>query len=236
VEHLFCCVALTLAKPTIMYMKGWVLVSGMSLSVMASAAFETVVLDDFATGAYDTGYISSNNVGQWVNASSAVGGSRFVSLNVTSNPLDNAAKARVRTSGTQDFSLILDPGVQATSMLQYGKNGLGLDMMGYQDVSLAFNTADRDLKVKLTLFGTNNSTLKSWTQTYNNIDGSGVLKFGMGDTSSFGKVERLAFEFVPKTGADFSLRKVTATVVPEPSAMLALGFGALVLIRRRKSR
>jgi hypothetical protein len=215
-------------------MKKLIALAGVCVATFAYADPNTATFDDFSTGAFDTGYISADNVGRWVNASTALGGARYVGLSVTGNPLDNSAKARVRTSGIQDFSVILDPGVQGNASLQYGQNGLGLDLRNYQDMSLEFNTADRDLDIRLTLFGTNDATLKSWTQTYNNVDGSGVLKFGLGDTSSFSKVERISFDFVPKTGADFSLRKVTATAVPEPTTMLALGFGALILIRKRQ--
>jgi hypothetical protein len=208
----------------------------LTAGAMAHAEPSLLTLDDFSSGAYDTGYISADNVGRWVNASTALGGSRYVGLNVLSNPLDNAAKARVRTSGVQDFSLILDPGVKGNAVLSYGQTGLGLDMRSFQDIALDFNTADRDLQVRLTLFGSNDASLKSWVQTYNNVDGSGTLRFGLGDTSSFAKVERITFDFTPKTGADFSLRRATATLVPEPSAMVAVGFGALVLIRRKKKQ
>lgn len=214
-------------------MKGSITLSFAVLSGAALAQSSDLVIDDFKTGSFDTGYFSAGSVSQWVNASSAIGGQRMVGLNIQDNPLENSAKARVRTTGQSDFSVILEPGVNATSFLQYG-NGNGFNFSGYKDISLAFNTSDRDLEVQLVLMGTNNATLRSWTQTYNNVDQSGVLKFGLGDSLSLGDVKRISVNFTPRTGGDFSLNKISASPVPEPATFAVIGVGAVALLRRRK--
>ncbi len=69
--------------------------------IAVGASAHATMIDDFMTGSYNSGAISAGTVNSWTNAASALGGNRYQSLSVITNPLGGDAKCRVITTDRQ---------------------------------------------------------------------------------------------------------------------------------------
>ncbi len=213
------------------------------LIALASGAQATVV-DDFMTGSYNSGGITSGTVNNWSTAASVFGGLRYSSLTVISNPLVGDAKCRVITTpGVLDVSTDTDVDINFT--LGYGfanssttpaSNQLNQNMMSMPIIDINFRTNDLAMPVTVTLFtnGGANSYSRSATIAAGIFSASPTsYQFDFSaNAASLGDVDGIQIYFDPAASGDFSLNGVQA--VPEPMSLTALSLGALVLLRRRK--
>ena len=221
-------------------MKGLIFIGLIALGATAQA----VVIDDFMTGSYNSGAITSGTVNNWSAAASAIGGIRYDSLTVTSNPLLGDSKCRVITNpGVLEVSTDTDVDINFT--LGYGfanssstpaSNPLNTNFMSSPIVRLDFRTNDLTMPVTVTLY-TNGGT-NSFTRTATVVGGifsaaPVAYQFDFtSDAASLGDVDGIKIFFDPAPSGDFSLNGIQA--VPEPMSITAVSLGALVLLRRRK--
>jgi hypothetical protein len=208
------------------------------------ASAQAFVVDDFMTGSYNSGAISSGTVDSWVNASSALGTIRYQSLSVTANPLLGDAKCRVITTpGVLDVSSDADVDINYT--LGYGfantsavpaSSPLNFDMTSNFLVNMNVRTNDLLLPVTVTLY--TNGGANSFTRSLNvaaGINSASPVTYQFdfsSDAASLGDVDGIKFYFDPTAGGDFSLNNIQT--VPEPMSIAVLSVGALALLRRRK--
>ena len=221
-------------------MKGLVFIGLLALGATAHA----VVIDDFLTGGYNSGAITSGTVNNWSVAASAMGGIRYDSLTVTANPLLGDSKCRVITNpGVLEVSS--DTEVDINFILGYGyanssttptSNPLNKNFTSSPIIQLDFRTNDQNMPVTVTLY--TNGGANSFTRTATVVGGifsqnpSGYQFDFTSDAASLGDVDGIKIFFDPASSGDFSLNSVEA--VPEPMSLTVLSLGALALLRRRK--
>lgn len=212
--------------------------------VLFGASAHAVIVDDFMTGSYNSGAITSGTLNAWTPAANALGGIRFQSLTVVSNPLGGDAKCRVITSpGVLDVSTDSDVDVNYTLGYGYASSSttpasgpLNLNFTSNFLINLDFRTNDLTQPVTLTLY--TNGGASSYTRTMNISAGilsatPLVYQFDFStDAANLGDVDGIKIFFDPAAGGDFSLNSVQA--VPEPMSIVAISLGGLVLLRRRK--
>ena len=221
-------------------MKGLVIIGVVALGASAHA----VMVDDFLTGVYNSGSITSGTVNYWGSAASAIGGIRFDSLSVTANPLVGNATCRVITSpGVLDVSTDSDVDINftlgygyANSSLVPASNQLNQSLTSAPIININFRTNDQALPVTVTLY--TNGGANSFTRTLTVAGGifsASPVNYQFDFTSvaaSLGDVDGIKVFFDPGAGGDFSLGGIQA--VPEPMSLAAVSLGALALLRRRK--
>ncbi len=221
-------------------MKGLVLIGLLALGAAAHA----VVIDDFMTGSYNSGAITSGTLSNWGTAASAMGGIRYDSLTVTANPLVGDSKCRVITTpGVLEVSTDTDVDINFT--LGYGyanlsntptSNPLNKNFTVNPIVELNFRTNDLTMPVTVTLYtnGGANSFTRSMTIA-SGINSSLPIAYQFdftSDAASLGDVDGIKIFFDPAPSGDFSLNGIQA--VPEPMSLTALTLGGFALLRRRK--
>lgn len=221
-------------------MKGILFFGLIGLGACANAA----IVDDFLTGTYNSGGVTTGNVSNWASAASAAGGIRYTSMNVISNPLLGDAKCRViSTAGVLDVSTDADVDINFTLGYGFGSsltvpasNPLNLNLTSIPIVSLNFRTNDQTQPVVVTLY--TNGGANSYVRTMNVLGGvfsvsPVAYNFDFtSDAALLGDVDGIQIDFDPASGGDFSLNGVQT--VPEPASVAALALGAAVLLRRRK--
>jgi hypothetical protein len=212
--------------------------------VMVGASSQAMTIDDFMTGSYNSGAIVSGTVNSWTSAGSAIGGIRYQSLSVISNPLGGDAKCRVITApGVLDVSSDSDVDIDytlgygyAASSTLVGSNPLNSNFTSIPIIDLNFRTNDLTLPVTVILY--TNGGANSFSRTVNvnaGIFSASPLSYQFdftADAASLGDVDGIKIYFDPAAGGDFSLNGIQA--VPEPMSVLAVSLGAIALLRRRK--
>ena len=212
--------------------------------IAVGASAHATMIDDFMTGSYNSGAISAGTVNSWTGAASALGGNRYQSLSVITNPLGGDAKCRVITTpGVLDVSSDSDVDIDYT--LGYGyansstvvaSNPLNFNFMSIPIIDLNFRTNDLTLPVTVTLYtnGGANSFSRSVNINAGIFSGSPLsYQFDFtSDAASLGDVDGIKIYFDPAAGGDFSLNGIQA--VPEPMSLIALSLGAAALIKRSK--
>ncbi|HLO99820.1 MAG TPA: PEP-CTERM sorting domain-containing protein [Fimbriimonas sp.] len=199
-------------------------------------------VDNFETGAYNSGLISSGSVEGWTPAAGALGGSRYTKVKITSNPLAGDAKTRVLTTpNILEFSS--DSELDAEFTLGYGFSSgssvptsapLNLNFGTEQTFRINFRSNDQLMPVKVTLF--TNDGADSFSGTLNIPGGitTAAPQFYDWNFTWYGlaDLDAITFDFDPAEGGDFSLNSIEA--VPEPASMAAIAVGIAALIRRKK--
>ena len=212
--------------------------------VVLGASAQALVVDDFASGGFSSGVFSTGSVSSWVSAGSALGGSRYNSLNISLNPLLGDAKYRiipsagvleVSSDADVDTNFTLGYGFASLSTIA-GSNPLNQNFTSIPLVNLSFRTNDQVQPVTVTLF--TNGGANSYSRTLNISGGlffptpANYLFDFTSDAASLGDVDGIKIDFDPVAGGDFSLNGVQ--VVPEPTSIAVLSIGAIALLRRRK--
>ena len=218
---------------------------GLIGALALGASAHAVVIDDFLTGNYNSGAITSGTLDVWTSASSALGGNRYQSLTVTGNPLGGNASCRVIASaGVLDVSSDTDVDINYT--LGYGyaassttpaSNQLNTSFVASPRFELEFRSNDITLPVTMTLYtnGGANTYSRSMSVNAGITTASPVIyTFDFtSDAASLGDVDGIKIFFDPAASGDFALNGIYA--VPEPTSIAAISLGAIVLLRRRKS-
>lgn len=218
----------------------------LSLATFAGSAKADLVIDSFAAGSVflprDTvGSANSTLTGLTGNV---IGGTRNLTLNVTGNGQPGVTRALDTVNiTTQRFSISNDDGVDSNSVLLYDANGAGLGGidLGLFGNQIAFNVLSIDTSVSITVDLVNGSGTA--TQTLSNLSaGTAVFNFSSFTNSAIARsVNAIRITFNTPQAADLSgtLLRVTGTPVPEPSSVVALGMGALMMggfaVRRRRA-
>lgn len=221
-------------------MKSGLIFLGSVLAVSAHA----VIIDDFDTGAYNSGYVTSGTVHGWTAAASALGGIRYTKLTVTDNPLIGDARTRVLT-GPNILEVSSDTDLDAEYWLGFGfansdanvaSNPLNTNFGLNPLIELNFRSNDQAQPVTVTLH--TNGGANSYSRLLNIAGGitsvspvTYTFDFSS-DAALLGDVDGVTIYFDPQAGGDFALNSVNA--VPEPASMIAIAVGAAAMIRRRK--
>jgi hypothetical protein len=209
-----------------------------------AAASQAYVIDDFTTGSYNSGYISSGSVFGWTAAPGASGGIRGTLLNIQSNPLGNDARLRVQSSFGV-FQVSAEPGVDAAVQAAYGfannstsvgSNALNLNFTSTPKIQLTVRSNDLALETDVYLITNNGAS--SYVRSMvipGGITASSpqVMTFDFSsDAAMLGDVDAIVFDFDGAADGDYAFSNMQA--VPEPASLAVLALGALVVTRRRK--
>jgi hypothetical protein len=211
------------------------------LGCVASA--NAVLIDDFTTGAYNSGYISSGSVIDWT-AASVPGGVRGTFLDIQSNPLGNDARLRVQTTFGV-FQVSSESSVDAFVQIGYGfasgsavvgSNPLNLN--GSANPLLTMKVRSNDVAFPVSAILYTNNGANSYTRNIS-LPGAivpsspqNVVFDFTADAALLGDIDAIIINFDPAADGDFSVTNLA--MVPEPASMAVLGLGAAALLRRRK--
>jgi hypothetical protein len=211
--------------------------------VLTSVSSQAIVVDNFLSGSYDSGGISSGSDNSWISAT-VLGEIRYQNLSVTSNPLVGTAKCRVITSpGVLEVSTDTDVDVNytlgfgyATSSLVPASNQLNQNFSTIPFINLGVRTNDIAQPVTITLFTNGGANSYSRTLTV----GGGIVSpapvnylFDFSSVAAnLGDVDGIKIFFDPAPGGDFSLNGVQA--VPEPASLSVLALCSILILKRKK--
>lgn len=208
--------------------------------VLTCPMAQAVLIDDFS--------ISMPRVSQM-----GVGGSFFVQSPFDANFDSRDLTAWVDTTG--------DPGARATAKLGAGVGsfstdaevdghfslsysnppGMGKDYTANQALKLNFLYLDRQMSIKTYAESTKSGVgTKTGTETRNIAPSATPFSVTFQNFSTlidWDSVTIFTFSMDPIQGGDFQLGSIEAipAAVPEPSTFAAMGVGALLILRRRKS-
>jgi hypothetical protein len=215
-------------------------VLGLTFCVASAHAF---IIDDFTSGAFNSGYISSGTQSDWT-AASVPGGVRLNFITIQNNPLGNDARVRVLTTfGVYQFSS--EPSVDAQVSIGYGfatgsgtvgSNPLNMNLTTNPILSVFMRSNDVAMPTSMRIFTNNGANM--YTRNVSVSGGitpssSQVINYDFtSDAALLGDVDAIVMDFDAQPDGDFSLTYLAA--VPEPTSMAVLGLGAAALLRRRK--
>ena len=214
--------------------------------LVAAGASANVIIDDFSLA-----YSKTITSGSWVDYQSGafLGGSgeRDIEMRVLSNPLQQQLDLTITGSQLS----IVSNGFQTLSRisLQYdgfddeagntGQNRLltdseftGSKLAGNDKLVVKF--LDNDLPVNVKAIVRNSGgIIQQISQVRAAGAGAGDMVFDFG-FANLQDARSVTFVFEADRSGDFAIEGIEA--VPEPATMVALGAGALALIRRRRSK
>jgi hypothetical protein len=208
--------------------------------LVLAGASQAIVFDDFSSGAYDSGPVTSNTIA-WQNGT-MINGVRGTFVGITSNPLSETARLRI-VPGSGAFiassGLSLDAFFQAAygfanGSTSVGSNPLNINLMTQSQLRVTFLGSDLPMVATAIVF-TNNGA-GSFTRVLNLPGGitngqTATWDFSA-DAASLGDVDAIVFDFDSSPSGDFGISRLES--VPEPATMAALGLGVAALLRRRK--
>jgi len=215
--------------------------------VAACCAAPAIVIDDFTTGPVTHSMTSGSVILQQLG--SMAGGQRDLLLTVLTNSVTQQLQQTIgsgmsiTSSGTLLTARIgLDyDGVDAEnpigSTFNAGLPGINpsLDISGQTWLRFNFLANDRTLNLQAELTGSGTSTAA--VSVAGNQDTPFTVDIPLADfngTANFATIHRMTFYFNTSPSGDFALGSIE--VVPEPSSLLAVGVGMMLLLRRRKGR
>lgn len=219
----------------------------LSLVGFAGSAKADLVIDSFATNpvlisqATVGGTNTSNQTG--IATTDVIGGTRNLKLTVTAGNGTRQAVDEVDTTDST-FNISNAAGVTSTSVLTYDANGAanglgGIDLTAFGD-GIAFDVLQVDLNVSITIQLISLANVVS-TQTLPNLtEGVATFSFsGFSVPAVATSVKSIQITFNTPNSADLTGSFLRVAAVPEPSSVVALGMGALMMggfaIRRRRA-
>lgn len=220
-------------------MKGLLFFGFIALASTSNA----VLIDDFSTGAYNTGYFSSGSIDAWNAGASVLGGIRYVGVSIVGNPLGNDARLRVQPAfSTLQFSS--EAQVDADVTLGYGfangsfsvgSNALNFDLSAKPKIEFKFSANDVAMPANVRLYTNNGSSFYDRSITIpGGISPSSPQSVAFDFSSSAAlltDVDSIIVSFNPALGGDFSVTSISA--VPEPITLAVLSLGLLGLRKKR---
>ena len=211
--------------------------------IAAVASSQAFLVDDFTSGSYNSGYISSGSVLGWT-AATVPGGIRGTFLDIQNNPLGNDARLRVQSSFGV-FQVSTESSVDSLVQIAYGfannsttlgSNDLNLDLSIDNLLKLSVRSNDIALPSSVTLF--TNSGTSPLTRSLVIPGGivpssASVFTFDFSaDAASLTDVDAIVFQFDGAPDGDYSFSSIEA--VPEPATVAVMGMGVAALLRRRR--
>lgn len=210
----------------------------LALGVVASS--QALLIDDFSSGFYDSGPVTSSTIA-WQNAGSVAGGVRGTLVGFAANPLGEDSRLRITTGQMA----IASSGVLADNLFQLaygfavgstsvGSNPLNLNLSASPIFEADFRFNDIPQTLNVYLFSNNGAQSGTFSTTVaGGINSTTTISV---NASAFGgnlaDVDAIVFEFDTAPGGDFAISNLRA--VPEPATLAVLGLGAAALIRRRR--
>lgn len=213
------------------------------LAVAASS--QAILIDDFTTGSATTGF--QDAIGSYSSLTPAVGalgGDRYLQMDITANPLQGAARARTQASFGV-FSVSSEADVDTAITLGYGyasvagpagSDPLNIDFSSNPLVKLVFRSNDITLPTTVKLI--TNGGASSFSRSLN-VSGGIVpaspttFTFDFtADAASLSDVDGIVLSFDTAPDGDFAVTNISA--VPEPASMAAITVGIAAMLRRRR--
>ncbi len=214
------------------------------LGVGASAANASLLIDNFKTGGYNSGYFGTGSAEAYTAAGTAIGGVRWTYLNVLQNPDASDTRLRVSTTVADGvYSVSAGPEVTVYAGLGYGLTSAGwvdplnLNLAATPILKLDFLANDQPLRLTVRTVSTDASNTvvdemddRDFTiPAYSSI---GTEYLNLAGMDGLADCDALRFEFLNAPAGDFSLGNIEA--VPEPASLALIGLGLAAMARRRR--
>jgi len=218
------------------------------LAGMVTPAFSALtmveVVDSFAVTTPVVSIRSGSATSEQVDAWIPLGGSRTVSVTVTSNPFFRDVRVGV-TGVTGQMFVEAGPLAAATVALVYdgGRAGLGgVDITvggAANGLGMAFADSDPMLLMSLRLTDTAGNVALATVLNEAAVEAGGVVFFRYAEMSGAGmmdftSIDRLELLFDNGPSGDFTANHMALYHAPEPGAPLLTGLAAVLLCLRRK--
>ncbi len=221
------------------------------IAASAASSLATIVIDDFATGAYFRSISSGSAVES--QAGGMLGGQRDTLLRIQTPGANPLLTLEMLIGGGIQFSSSAAT-VDGMCGLQWDGNGgaaeevgvvpgfadfndiagLGMSFLGEDRFRVQFLYADQTMAIQMVVRSGGIDYVANHLYTYSVVNDHDDFLFSEFAGANMGAVQSVTVRFDPPTSGDFALLGVAA--VPEPGSLAALALGALVLARKRRSR